>query len=164
MKKKYYVAYGSNMDVAQMTRRCPGAKLAGLASLRDRKLVFRTHLTIEECRGEEVTGLLWEITPDDEKNLDAYEGYPAYYDKQYIKAFVTDFEERNPDKVTALVYVMNEGRRIHLPSNEYYETVARAYRRFGFTLTDLETAIREAEEATGREFEFDQRSRGGDRA
>ena len=151
MKTKYYAAYGSNMDERQMALRCPGAKLVGRALIQDKKLVFRRHLTVEECRGSEVPVALWEITPADEKNLDIYEAYPGYYGKEYIKVYVTDSGVQSLGQVTAMVYVMNEGRKICLPMKEYYDSVARAYRRFGFDLLHLETAIREAEEVTERD-------------
>ena len=33
MKKRYYIAYGSNLSVEQMAQRCPDAKVVGLAAL-----------------------------------------------------------------------------------------------------------------------------------
>ncbi len=40
-----YFAFGSNMDVAQMARRCPGAQAMGRATLTDHRLVFRGRWT-----------------------------------------------------------------------------------------------------------------------
>ncbi|HEY6798412.1 MAG TPA: gamma-glutamylcyclotransferase family protein, partial [Kineosporiaceae bacterium] len=37
---EHYFAYGSNMDQAQMTQRCPSARLLGPATLPDHRLVF----------------------------------------------------------------------------------------------------------------------------
>ena len=34
-KKRYYIAYGSNLSVEQMAIRCPDAKIAGMAALKD---------------------------------------------------------------------------------------------------------------------------------
>ena len=33
--KRYYIAYGSNLSVIQMAIRCPDAKVAGTAVLKD---------------------------------------------------------------------------------------------------------------------------------
>ena len=41
-KKRYYIAYGSNLSVEQMAIRCPDAKIAGMAALKDWKLVGLT--------------------------------------------------------------------------------------------------------------------------
>ena len=53
-KKKYYLAYGSNLNVTQMEWRCPRAKIAGYGTLQDWQLLFRgsgtgAYLTIEPC-------------------------------------------------------------------------------------------------------------------
>ena len=52
-----------------MAIRCPDAKPAGMAALKDWKLVFRTHATIEPCEVRVVPVLIWEISEKDEKNL-----------------------------------------------------------------------------------------------
>lgn len=39
----YYIAYGSNMNLAQMARRCPGARVVGMGLLRGWKLTFNVH-------------------------------------------------------------------------------------------------------------------------
>ena len=35
MTKKYYAAYGSNLNIAAMRRRCPEAEIAGTAELKN---------------------------------------------------------------------------------------------------------------------------------
>jgi hypothetical protein len=54
--KKYYAAYGSNLNVAQMKMRCPGAKIVGTSEIKDYQLLFKgsktgSYLTIEKCDG-----------------------------------------------------------------------------------------------------------------
>ena len=83
MEKKFYLAYGSNLNVHQMAWRCPGADVAGIATLHDYRLLFRGsgsgfYLTIEPCIGSEVPVGVWSITEADEKALDRYEGYPSF--------------------------------------------------------------------------------------
>ena len=51
--KRYYIAYGSNLSVEQMAHRCPDAKIAGMAALKDWKLAFKLHADIVPCRGSE---------------------------------------------------------------------------------------------------------------
>ena len=54
--KRYYIAYGSNLNVAQMRMRCPHATILGTAKLKGWELLFKgsktgSYLTIEEiCR------------------------------------------------------------------------------------------------------------------
>ena len=38
---KYYLAYGSNLNLVQMFRRCPHARVIGHTSLPGMRLVFR---------------------------------------------------------------------------------------------------------------------------
>ena len=83
MKKKIYVAYGSNMDLVQMAHRCPQAELLGKGTMKGR-LLFKgsqtgSYATIERMRGYTVPVLLWQISKADEGRLDIYEGFPDFY-------------------------------------------------------------------------------------
>ena len=56
MEKRYYIAYGSNLNVNQMRVRCPHATILGTAELKDWELLFKgsktgSYLTIEKCEG-----------------------------------------------------------------------------------------------------------------
>lgn len=80
MPKKYYIAYGSNLNVRQMKQRCPSARIIGTANLDGWQLLFKgsqtgSYLTIEKKKGSTVPVAVWEITAEDEKALDRYEGY-----------------------------------------------------------------------------------------
>lgn len=37
MEKRYYIAYGSNLNVQQMRMRCPSARIIGTSVLEDHK-------------------------------------------------------------------------------------------------------------------------------
>lgn len=143
---KLYIAYGSNLSVDQMAYRCPDAKVAGMAALQDWKLVFRLHATIEPASGRTVPVLVWEISEEDEKRLDRYEGYPRYYFKQNMEITMLDLDGKNPRKVVAMVYLMTTGREIELPMKSYYGVIAEGYERFGFNPYILHSALREAKE------------------
>ena len=43
--KRYYIAYGSNLNVAQMRRRCPTATILATANLKGWELLFKGSLT-----------------------------------------------------------------------------------------------------------------------
>lgn len=144
----YYIAYGSNLNMAQMAHRCPDAIPVGTAMLRDWRLVFRTHATIEPCRKVPMSWVpvvVWEISERDEQALDRYEGYPRYYDKREL-----DIDMRplyNGEKVVpvkAMVYIMTKGPEIFAPSDAYYETIYEGYRRFGLGVVPLRRALKES--------------------
>ena len=54
--KRYYIAYGSNLNVQQMRWRCPGARIIGTSELKDYRLLFKgsktgSYLTVEPEKG-----------------------------------------------------------------------------------------------------------------
>ena len=56
MENKLYIAYGSNLNLPQMAKRCPAAKVVGTSEIKDYALVFRGSghgavATIEPCVG-----------------------------------------------------------------------------------------------------------------
>ena len=90
MEKRYYIAYGSNLNVRQMRMRCPHATICGTARLSGWELLFKgsktgSYLTIEKCETGTVPIVIWEVTTQDEKALDRYEGYPNFYYKRELK-------------------------------------------------------------------------------
>ena len=141
MFKKYYLAYGSNLNLKQMAFRCPGAKPIGTINLKDYRLVYKggmdnfSYLTIEKCEGYNVPLGLFEVSFLDIYFLDKYEGYPKFYSKYYIPIRIN-----NEDK-KALIYVMNQGFDYHIPSEEYVKTCMNGYDYFGFDKTILDKAL-----------------------
>ena len=85
MKESYYFAYGSNMNLDQMAYRCPAASVVEKVKLEGYRLTFCGRgkgcgvATILPEEGSRVEGVLWKITPECEKSLDFYEGYPHLY-------------------------------------------------------------------------------------
>jgi gamma-glutamylcyclotransferase (GGCT)/AIG2-like uncharacterized protein YtfP len=70
------------MHPGAMRWRCPDALAKQAFILRDWELRFYSHATIEQKPGAQVAGVLWEITPECELSLDAFEGFPNYYTKR----------------------------------------------------------------------------------
>ena len=134
-----------------MAVRCPDAKIAGMAELKDWKLSFKLHATIESCRGGTVPVLVWESSEQDERSLDIYEGFPSYYVKQELEIELTDLKGKDPRSVTAMVYTMTEGHRMQAPMKGYYDVLAEGYERFGFNAHLLVQALIEAKEAADHE-------------
>lgn len=94
MGKRFYAAYGSNLNLPQMRKRCPCATVVGTAVIEDYRLLFRgsktgSYLTIEPQEGGRVPVAVWEVTDEDERRLDQYEGYPAFYRKESMELDVT---------------------------------------------------------------------------
>ena len=152
-KEKFYLAYGSNLSVGQMLRRCPDAVYAGTAEIKGYRLLFKgsmtgSYLTIEPKKGRKVPALVWKVSEGDEAALDLYEGFPRFYRKETMEVEVKSLLDGKPaGTVDAFVYIMDESRPAGKPAEGYYQVCAEGYRRFGFDAKILQRAYRES---TGR--------------
>ena len=84
MKTRYYLAYGSNLNIQQMKRRCSTARIIGTTEIQGYELLFKgsksgAYLTIEQNPKGCVPAAVWETTAADEAALDRYEGFPSFY-------------------------------------------------------------------------------------
>lgn len=139
--KKYYIAYGSNLNLEQMKRRCPDAKLLGTGTIRDYGLLFRGRpknavATIEPLAGSKVLVGVFEISEMDEMYLDRYEGYPHLYYKDKV-----DIEIRG-EKTEAMIYLMHPKYEMGMPSRSYYQTIRKGYIDCGFDVSYLNNAVK----------------------
>lgn len=142
-EKKYYIAYGSNLDIEAMRHRCPDAKVLGTGVLEGWQLLFRGCATIEPCPGKNTPVAVWEISGRDEARLDVYEGYPDYYYKQDLEIEVIP-DGGEPRTVNAMVYIMNAGYQTHGTHLGYYRTLQNGYLDFHFPLHVLRQALKDS--------------------
>ncbi|MCD8216707.1 MAG: gamma-glutamylcyclotransferase [Clostridiales bacterium] len=138
--KKLYIAYGSNLNIRQMASRCPSASIYAQGTLDNWELLFRgspvnSHATIRKRHGCHVPVLVWNIEPADEKRLDRYEGYPAYYYKKDIMVNISGRKKK------AMVYIMNERFRAGRPSPSYVETIMQGYKDNDFDQSYLNDVL-----------------------
>jgi hypothetical protein len=96
-----YFAYGSNMDVNAMSRRCPRSKALGLARLeRHRLAVMREGwLTAIRSPSSAVHGVLWDLALSDIPALDRHESLSQGL---YVKLTQAVIAERGPKR--AIIY------------------------------------------------------------
>ena len=142
MERRYYIAYGSNLNVQQMRMRCPSARIIGTSVLEDHKLLFKgsktgSYLTVEKKPGSSVPVGVWEVTPADEKTLDRYEGFPNFYYKKELTLPVKGIRTGKIRKRRVFVYIMYENRPIGIPSISYMQTCIQGYDDFGFDWAGL---------------------------
>lgn len=142
---KLYVAYGSNLNVKQMARRCPTAKLVGTGIINDYELQFKgreygAYATIEQKNGSAVPVAIWDIQKSDEAKLDKYEGYPNSYFKENI---CVTFKG---EEISAMVYIMDLKQSFGIPTDAYYDTVAQGYMDCSFDIDVLDKAVNESME------------------
>ena len=144
MNKKYYLAYGSNLNMDQMAWRCPTAVPVGISVLNDWQLLFKGsktgyYLTVEPCKGAKVPVGVWEITQEDELRLDHYEGFPHFYYKKTLPVSVLNKDGRFDAE--AMLYIMHEDRPVGVPSAYYVSICSKGYFDFGLNHNYLSDAI-----------------------
>ncbi len=141
MKKKYYIAYGSNLSMEQMAHRCPDARVVGTAVLYGWQLLFKGCATIEPNPKKNTPVLVWEISERDERSLDRYEGFPDFYYKKNLEVATFPFDGGEPEMLTVMVYIMAAGHRLGEPSPYYYKVLRDGYRALHFPMHILEQAL-----------------------
>lgn len=138
MVKKYYAAYGSNLNVRQMRRRCPDARIIGTSEIPDYELLFKGSktdacLTVEPKAGSRVPVVIWSVTSKDEAELDCYEGFPMFYYKKEMELPIKEIKSGKIINCTTFVYIMHKDRPFGIPSEPYLKTCLEGYHRFGFS-------------------------------
>jgi gamma-glutamylcyclotransferase (GGCT)/AIG2-like uncharacterized protein YtfP len=134
-----YFAYGSNLSIEQMQRRCPDAVRIGPLALADWRLVFRMVADIIPSPGDTVHGAVWKLSPSDEANLDQFEGVAqGRYRKTYIPIEPYDFGGDHHEDM--LVYEMNS-RGVMPPAINYLRTIRQGFRDFALPMAALDDAV-----------------------
>ena len=115
-----YFAYGSNLNLSQMKRRCKDSVFLKKINLENFRLTFRSRYRaadIESKKNSLVPGGLFEISKSDEKKLDLYEDYPILYKKYY---FILDGRK-------VMTYTMVKKTPFRFPTERYLNIVKRGY-------------------------------------
>ncbi len=116
-----YFAYGSNLNLFQMKRRCKDSVFLKKYELKGYRLNFRSKYRaadIEKSKNSLVPGALFEISKSDEKKLDVYEDYPILYKKLYF----TYYNKK------VMTYIMVNKTEFKYPTVRYLNVVKRGYK------------------------------------
>ena len=116
-----YFAYGSNLNLFQMKRRCKDSVFLKNYELKGYKLNFRSKYRaadIEKSKNSIVPGALFEISKSDEKKLDVYEDFPILYKKLYFSYY----------NKTVMTYIMVNKTEFRYPTERYLNVVKQGYK------------------------------------
>ena len=116
-----YFAYGSNLNLFQMKRRCKDSVFLKKYELKGYKLNFRSKYRaadIEKSKNSLVPGALFEISKSDEKKLDVYEDYPILYTKLYFSYY----------NKRVMTYIMVNKTEFRYPTERYLNVVKQGYK------------------------------------
>ena len=129
-----YFAYGSNLNLFQMKRRCKDSFFLKKYELKGYKLNFRSKYRaadIEKSKNSLVPGALFEISKSDEKKLDVYEDYPILYKKLYFTYY---------NKIV-MTYIMVNKTEFRYPTERYLNVVKRGYKDCKLDVKYLKIAL-----------------------
>ena len=138
---RFYLAYGSNLNLRDMSYRCKKAIPIGSTVLTNYRLVYKgpadgyAYLTIEPSKDSLVPVGIFNISFFDELRLNKYEGYPELYYKEHFPINIESKEAK------ALIYIMKDNFDYHLPNDQYIDTCMMGYDYFGFDKKVLEDAF-----------------------
>ena len=129
-----YFAYGSNLNLFQMKRRCKDSFFLKKYELKGYKLNFRSKYRaadIEKSKNSLVPGALFEISKSDEKKLDVYEDYPNLYKKLYFTYY----------NKTVMTYIMVNKTEFRYPTERYLNVVKQGYKDCNLNISYLKKAL-----------------------
>ena len=129
-----YFAYGSNLNLFQMKRRCKDSVFIKKYELKGYRLNFRSKYRaadIEKSKNSLVPGALFEISKSDEKKLDVYEDYPILYKKLYFTYY----------NKTVMTYIMVNKTEFRYPTERYLNVVKRGYKDCKLNMKYLKIAL-----------------------
>lgn len=135
IKRRLYIAYGSNMNKEQMYKRCPDTKVVGKTYLKKWELTIPFYANIEPNKEKNTPVLIWGISNRDEIELDKYEGYPKLYNKRDLIININNRE------TTAMVYIMTDKyKNVKMtPREGYVESIIKGYEDAGFEKNEFES-------------------------
>lgn len=114
-----YFAYGSNLDPEQMQWRCPDALAIGAARLDDWawRIGGRGYATVSPSLGSQVWGAIWNLSDEDLRTLDRYEGVASrLYRREPIIVMAND------QPIETLIYIENYDD-VGTPRGDYLEKI-----------------------------------------
>ena len=136
--EKYIAAYGSNLYEQRMKTRCPSAVAVGTSTINRYRLLFKqsvtgAYATIEQDANCYVPVVIYRVSPEDERRLDRYEGYPDIYYKQgFLLPVRYGKKKLCMTRVQCTAYIMREHRLLGEPSEDYFRLIETGYERWGF--------------------------------
>lgn len=129
---RYYFAYGCNLNLAEIKKKCPNIKVLGPMKLPNYKLEFFGYSSVWDGAVEsvipdlasEVWGVLYKLDSASWEELDNYEdarfdGTGAYFH------YPVEVIDNNGMLVPATIYKKSELRQPQLPSTEYLDIILK---------------------------------------
>ncbi len=126
--RSLYFAYGSNLNIMQIMKRCPSVQFHSLATLKNYKLIFDRVASIEKSEDSVVIGVIYSLTDKDIESLDKYEGIASnIYHKIHF----------NLNGFQVFTYVKTDTSASQLPLSTYIDKIKNGRHFWGYSIKDL---------------------------
>lgn len=140
--EQYYFAYGANLDVAEMQRRCPTSTFIGTAVLPQYRFIIFSHgvASVSQDPSRSVYGIVWSVTPQDINALDKFEGVAQ---GRYARSSV-EVQLQDGTTTQALIY-LGADATFGTPRDGYLENIVQNAQQHGFPaeyIEELESWLR----------------------
>ena len=133
-----YGAYGSNLNLKQMKKRCPYSKPFHMYKLKKWRLVFKGVADIEKYEDGYTLLGIYRITKKCEKALDSYEDFPILYKKVFLNVIIASTLHK------IMIYKMASRFKYSPPTEEYYSVIKEGYEDWNFNNDNLIMAGKES--------------------
>jgi len=135
-----YFAYGSNLSIDRLYKRCPSSRYIGTATLHGYTLVFRgrpkdAKATIVKAPHGVVVGAVFDMAELDGIALDRFEGTPEVYRRATVR--VIDWEGYEATVITYMMTAKTDGR----PRESYLNHIRSGYKDCGLPLGMIDVAM-----------------------
>jgi len=135
-------AFGSNLSIEQMGKRCRSTRFIARARLHRSELAFAGYssgwngavATIVSQANGVTFGAIYKVSQRDLATLDRFEGVPYAYTRETRKVRLD-----NGKQLRAQAYVLR--RPLGIPSTSYVAVIAAAYVRLGYSTKSIGEAI-----------------------
>ena len=131
-----YFAYGSNLNLELIDRRCPGIRPLTPAILKDYELVFRGVADVISAPGKIVIGAIYEVNESHLQALDQYEGIPHFYERRLVEV-----ETMQGEKLQALTYMITQKTAPYPPSEHYLHAIIAGMKQWNFPPAYIEEIL-----------------------
>lgn len=128
----YYFAYGSNLNWAQMQRRCPSSRFVTIAKLPGYQFGITRHSRLRDCGtanvfpidGQEVWGAVYDVSDPDLMIMD---GFEDGYHREILSVFAP---HNGREPLSVLVYVAAIESNVPPPNPEYKRLILEGARHW----------------------------------
>ena len=138
---RYFIAYATNIKADELTKSIPEAKIISYGYVKNYALQFVGYdghaiATVVKKFGAKLPVAIWDFPIEMRNMLTNYEQFPYLYERKKVTAHVGKFKMRGE------IYVTKQNLRFGTPSEEYLQTLKKAYSEAGFDPNLIDEALK----------------------